>query len=69
MAGYARPAGSYSSNEIVEGVSSQGIATRDPETLEIFGVAISYPITVGTTELKEKIAIDRMRTDLSFKSD
>ncbi|WP_283192742.1 IclR family transcriptional regulator [Rhizobium sp. AN80A] len=62
---------SYASNEIVEGVSSQGIAMRDPDTFEIFGVAISYPASLGTPELREKIAVllDQMRTDLSIKSD
>lgn len=62
---------SSASNEIVEGVSSQGVAMRDPETLEIFGVAISYPASLGTPELKEKIAVllDQMRTDLSIKLD
>lgn len=62
---------SYASNEIVEGVSSQGIAMRDPDTLEIFGVAISYPASLGTPELKERIAIllDQMRTDLNIKID
>ncbi|TXI08347.1 MAG: IclR family transcriptional regulator [Rhizobium sp.] len=60
---------SYASNEIVEGVSSQGVAMRDPETHEIFGVAISYPTSMGTVDLKEKIAVllDQMRTDLSIK--
>ncbi|MEB2846357.1 hypothetical protein [Endobacterium cereale] len=44
---------------------------RDPETLEIFGVAISYPASLGTPELKEKIAVllDQMRTGLSIKLD
>jgi DNA-binding IclR family transcriptional regulator len=59
---------SFASNEIVEGVSSQGVALRDPDTMEIFGVAISYPASLGTPELKEKIAVllDQMRTDLSL---
>jgi IclR family transcriptional regulator, KDG regulon repressor len=62
---------SYASNEIVEGVSSQGVAMRDPDTTEIFGVAISYPASLGTPELKEKVAVllDQMRTDLSIKMD
>ncbi|MDS7594617.1 IclR family transcriptional regulator [Agrobacterium tumefaciens] len=62
---------SYASNEIVEGVSSQGIAMRDPDTMEIFGVAISYPASLGNPELKEKIAVllDQMRTDLSNRLD
>lgn len=62
---------SYASNEIVEGVSSQGIAMRDPDTMEIFGVAISYPASLGSPELKERIAVllDQMRTDLSRKMD
>lgn len=62
---------SYSSNEIIEGVSSQGTAMRDPDTLEIFGVAISYPASLGTTGLKEQIAVllDQMRTDLTIKAD
>ncbi|GHC78286.1 IclR family transcriptional regulator [Limoniibacter endophyticus] len=57
---------SYSSNEILEGVSSQGVAMRDPDTMEIIGVAISYPASMGTPELKEKIAVllDHMQTDL-----
>ncbi len=62
---------SYASNEIAEGVSSQGVALRDPDTMEIFGVAISYPTSLGTAELTEKIAVllDQMRTDLSIKMD
>jgi DNA-binding IclR family transcriptional regulator len=57
---------SYSSNETVEGVSSQGTAMRDPDTQEIIGVAISYPASLGTDVLKERIAVllDQMRTDL-----
>jgi IclR family transcriptional regulator, KDG regulon repressor len=62
---------SYASNEIVEGVSSQGVALRDPDTMEIFGVAISYPASLGTADLKENIAIllDKMRTDMSISID
>jgi DNA-binding IclR family transcriptional regulator len=57
---------SYSSNETVEGVSSQGTAMRDPDSQDIIGVAISYPASLGSDELKEHIAVllDQMRNDL-----
>jgi DNA-binding IclR family transcriptional regulator len=57
---------SYSSNETLEGVSSQGIAVRDPDSHEIIGVAISYPTSMATAEMKEKIGslLDHMRSDL-----
>ncbi|TKT69616.1 IclR family transcriptional regulator [Aquamicrobium sp. LC103] len=57
---------SSSSDEAYEGVSSQGIAFRDPDSLEVIGVAISYPTSLGTPELKEKIGglLDEMKKDL-----
>lgn len=57
---------SYSSDDSYEGVSSQGIALRDPDSQEVIGVAISYPTAVATQELKDKIAglLDDMKRDL-----
>lgn len=57
---------SYSSDDSYEGVSSQGIALRDPDSLEIIGVAISYPTALATAGLKDKIAnlLDIMKRDL-----
>jgi DNA-binding IclR family transcriptional regulator len=57
---------SSSSDDSYEGVSSQGIALRDPDSHEVIGVAISYPTSLGTPEMKEKIAIllDEMKRDL-----
>lgn len=61
---------SSSSDETYEGVSSQGIALRDPDSQEVIGVAISYPTTLGTPELKEKIAglLDDMKRELMRRS-
>jgi len=58
---------SYSSEEHYEGVSSQGIAIRDPDSEEVIGVAISYATALGSPELKEKIAVllDDMKHELS----
>ncbi|MEO4000808.1 IclR family transcriptional regulator [Mesorhizobium sp. CAU 1732] len=57
---------SYSSDDSYEGVSSQGIAFRDPDSQEVIGVAISYATTLDTPELKEKIGrlLDEMKRDL-----
>jgi len=57
---------SSSSDDSYEGVSSQGIALRDPESQEVIGVAVSFPTTLGTQELREKIAVllDEMKSDL-----
>lgn len=61
---------SYSSDDSYEGVSSQGIALRDPDSREVIGVAISYPTTLGTPEMKERIAVllDEMNRDLQRHS-
>lgn len=61
---------SYSSDDSYEGVSSQGIALRDPDSHEVIGVAISYPTTLGTPEMKESIAVllDKMKNDLQRHS-
>ena len=61
---------SYSSDDSYEGVSSQGIALRDPDSREVIGVAISYPTTLGTPQLKEKIAtlLEEMKRDLQRHS-
>lgn len=57
---------SYSSDDSYDGVSSQGIAFRDPDSHEVIGVAISYATTLGTPELKDKIGrlLDEMKQDL-----
>jgi DNA-binding IclR family transcriptional regulator len=47
---------SHSANDSYDGVSSEGIAFRDPGTAEVIGVAISYPTTMGTPELQDKIS-------------
>lgn len=53
-------------NEAFEGVASQGIAMRDPDTSEIYGIAISYPASLATTDLQEKIALmlDQLRNEV-----
>lgn len=57
---------STSSSETYEGVSSEGIAFRDPDSHEIIGVAISFPTVMGTPELREKISglLSEMKSDL-----
>jgi DNA-binding IclR family transcriptional regulator len=57
---------SHSTNDSYDGVSSEGIAFRDPGTGEVIGVAISYPTTMGTPELQDKITglLTRMKTNL-----
>jgi DNA-binding IclR family transcriptional regulator len=57
---------SESSEDHYEGVSSQGIAMRDPDSSEVIGIAISYATTLGTPEFKEKIGVllDEMKRDL-----
>ena len=47
---------SSSTDDSYEGVSSEGIALRDPGSHEVIGVAISFPTSLGAPELKEKIA-------------
>ncbi|MBS9719711.1 hypothetical protein JYU29_03310 [Tianweitania sp. BSSL-BM11] len=58
---------SSSVDDSYEGVSSQGIALRDPDSHEVIGVAISYPSALSTPELKTRIAalLDDMKKDLS----
>ncbi|HEX8048013.1 IclR family transcriptional regulator [Rhizobium sp.] len=58
---------SFSSNETLHGVSSQGIALRDPESGEIIGVAISYPESMATDELNQMIGnlLDQMKSELT----
>lgn len=57
---------SSSSDDSYEGVSSQGIALRDPDSQEVIGVAVSFPTALGTQELSEKIAVllAEMKSDL-----
>lgn len=47
---------SSSSDEMHEGVSSQGIALRDPDSDEVFGIALSYPTIMGTDELRQTLS-------------
>ncbi|MEZ2218758.1 IclR family transcriptional regulator [Rhizobium sp. RCC_161_2] len=58
---------SSASNETQHGVSSQGIALRDPESGEIIGVAVSYPDSLGTEELKQMIGnlLAQMKSELT----
>jgi DNA-binding IclR family transcriptional regulator len=58
---------SSASNETLHGVSSQGIALRDPESGEIIGVAISYPESMATDKLKQMIGnlLDQMKSELT----
>ena len=58
---------SYSSDDSYDGVSSQGIALRDPDSQELIGVAISYPTALATEELKDKIAdlLQTMKRELT----
>ena len=46
---------SSSSDELHQGLSSQGIASSDPDTREIFGIAISYPTYLKTKELRTEL--------------
>lgn len=57
---------SYSTDDSYDGVSSQGIALRDPDSQEVIGVAVSYPTSMATPELKEKIGslLAEMKGDL-----
>lgn len=57
---------SYSTDDSYDGVSSQGIALRDPDSEEVIGIAISYPTSMGTPELKQKIGdlLAEMKKDL-----
>jgi len=57
---------SSSVDDSYEGVSSQGIALRDPDSHEVIGVAISYPTALATAELKEKLTalLEEMKKDL-----
>ncbi|EJK81329.1 IclR family transcriptional regulator [Agrobacterium rhizogenes] len=58
---------SSASNETQHGVSSQGIALRDPESGEIIGVAISYPESMAADEFKQMIGnlLDHMKSELT----
>jgi len=62
---------SYSTDDSYDGVSSQGIALRDPDSKEVIGIAISYPTSMGTPELKEKIGdlLTDMKNDLRRRTD
>lgn len=55
-----------SSEELHEGVSSQGIALRDPDSKEIVGVAISYPTSLGSDRLGGQVTrlLEEMRDEL-----
>lgn len=57
---------SHSTNDSYDGVSSEGMAFRDPGTGEVIGVAISYPTVMGTPELQDKITrlLANMKTNL-----
>lgn len=57
---------SHSTNDSYDGVSSEGMALRDPGTGEVIGVAISYPTVMGTPELQDKITrlLANMKTNL-----
>ena len=46
---------SLSFDELHEGVPSQGIAFRDPDTSEVVGVAVSYPTTLRTAQVQSDI--------------
>lgn len=61
---------SYSAEDQYEGVSSQGIAVRDPDSREVIGIAVSYPTPYGTPELKDRIGslLDEMKRELERHS-
>jgi len=46
---------SGSSDELHQGLSSQGIALNDPDTREVFGIAISYPTYLESKELRDQL--------------
>ena len=57
---------SHSTNDSYEGVTSEGIAVRDPGTGEVIGVAISYPTIMGSPDLQNKIGnlLAKMKANL-----
>lgn len=61
---------SSADSESYPGVAAQGTAMRDPDTGEIYGVAISLPQTLMTPEFREIIAgkLDQLRSDMSLQS-
>jgi DNA-binding IclR family transcriptional regulator len=57
---------SHSTNDSYDGVSSEGIAFRDPSTREVIGVAVSYPTSMATPQLQDTITglLTTMKTNL-----
>ncbi len=58
---------SATENESYEGVASQSVAIRDPDSGEIYGVAISYPASLLDAAAREDIAfaLDKLRAEMS----
>lgn len=61
---------SHSEGDSYDGVSSQGIALRDPDSDEVIGVAISYPTAVASAEVRQRIGdlLAGMRNDLVHRT-
>lgn len=61
---------SWSEGDSYDGVSSQGIALRDPDSEEVIGVAISYPTAVATPEVRAQIddLLLAMKADLLLRT-
>ena len=62
---------SRSVNDSYDGVSSQGIAVRDPDSREVIGIAVSYPTAMATLHLKSHVAglLQAMKLDLMRRTD
>lgn len=57
---------SFSANEAYEGVAAQSVAVRDPDTSEVYGIAISCPASLLNDDLREQIGkmLDQLRNDI-----
>ena len=58
---------SATENESYEGVASQSVAFRDPDSGEIYGVAISYPARLLDAPAREELAfaLDKLRAEMT----
>lgn len=57
---------SSSAQETLPGVGSEGIAVRDPDSREIFGIAISYPAAATSEETRQTISLRLARLRREF---
>lgn len=61
---------SEADDESYSGLAAQGVAMRDPDTAEVYGVAISYPASLLTASLREEIALrlDQLKAEMNLRS-